>query len=390
MGNVWRTGYEENIPHHSHQTPDPTDRLSEGLIFTDGLIFSDSVLLCLMGADGQILRRGEFLLRLEHAGDGLRELKTFRCRDSLMNFVACTALGTAPQIGRQDARRGVAARRLLNGEEARVLHFLSLQPLKNVVLIGFIRDHGLESPRHRGTFYGCFRRGRLSGVALIGRHVLLSGDAEAAAVFADVGRLSHGPEIHLLLGESEAVAAFCPALHLSPSSLDIDRAEVQILYALSSVGGKAETKVELRRAWTDELEAVAQSHARFCLEKSGVDPMAQTAEGFRQRDLRRIELGRVWVAADARGIAFKADVVSETDEAVYLEGVWTRPDLRGAGLGRRAMKELCRQLLGRSRAVCLFADADDRRAVSFYRGIGFEPLATYHAVHFHPAHSRDC
>jgi hypothetical protein len=45
-------------------------------------------------------------------------------------------------------------------------------------LIGLIQDHGLESPYHRGQFYGCFRGGWLSGVALVGYRVMMSGDRE--------------------------------------------------------------------------------------------------------------------------------------------------------------------------------------------------------------------
>src|SRR5207253_7034642 len=93
------------------------------------------------------------------------------------------------------------ARRLRRGEEAFVSAFLNRQPLRNVVLLGAVRDYGLESAYHRGGFYGCFRQEELIAVALIGRHVSLSGNEEAIPVFANVARLVHHPAPVMALGE---------------------------------------------------------------------------------------------------------------------------------------------------------------------------------------------
>ena len=155
------------------------------------------------------------------------------------------------------------------------------------------------------------------------------------------------------------------------------------MYALTEVG-EGDGLPGLRPAQAAETEEVIQAQARDYFESLGVDPLAQDPVGFRERTAAHTAGGRIWVARDEDGIAFKADVATQTEEAAYLEAIWTRPDLRGRGLGTVALMELCRRLLGAHRAVCLFADAHDARLRSFYRRVGFEPLALYHVVRFRP------
>ena len=70
---------------------------------------------------------------------------------------------------------------------------------------------------------------------------------------------------------------------------------------------------------------------------------------------------------------------------MYVEGVWTRRNLRGNGYAKTAMRALCKRLLTRYHAVCLFADAQNKRAVAFYRDTGFEPLARFCMLQYQPA-----
>jgi ribosomal protein S18 acetylase RimI-like enzyme len=273
-------------------------------------------------------------------------------------------------------------RRLVTGEEAAVFSFLNRQPLRNVAMIGFILDHGLESERNRGTFYGCFRNGWLVGVALIGHFVVLSGSEETVPVFADVARLWHEPEIRVLLGDPETIEAFGRVLNQPSCGLKVQGAETHLLWLLTQVSGEAIEIEPLRQARIDEAEEVAQAHARAYLEQVGVDPLEQDPQGFRQRVLSRIELGRVWIVRDAKGIAFKADVTFDTGEAIYLEGVWARPELRGSGWGSKAMKALCQRLLSHHHVVCLFSRMDDERAKAFYQRLGFQSLSPYQIVRY--------
>lgn len=276
----------------------------------------------------------------------------------------------------------IEVRRLVTGEEPQALNFLNRQPLRNVAMIGFIHDHGLESARNRGTFYGCFRNGWLIGVALIGHFVVLSGSEETVPIFAEVARLWHESEIRLVLGGQETVETFGRMLDRAACSVRAQGAESHLLHALTEVADDAAKIKGLRRARPDEAEDVTQIHARAYQEQIGVDPLTQDPDGFRQRVLTRVEMGRVWIVRDAEGIAFKADVTFDTGEAIYLEGVWARPELRGAGWGSKVMKALCRLLLRDHHVVCLFASTDDQRAKAFYHRVGFQSLSPYRVVRY--------
>jgi GNAT superfamily N-acetyltransferase len=297
------------------------------------------------------------------------------------------AESSAGQLLMTNASREVklTVRRLVSGEEALALDFLNRQPLRYVALIGLLREHGLESPCHRGSFYGCFSDERLIGVALLGHFAVLSGSPDAIVVFANVARLSHETEIRLILGDEASLDLFGRILSQPPSRLLIHSRQSQVMYALTELPGAAAPVEGLRPARPEEIEEITRIHARSFLEQTGVDAQALDGEGFRQRVLARIRRGRIWILCGADGITFKADVAAETEEAAYLEGIWTRPDLRGAGVGSRAMKDLCQQLLRQHHVICLFAEATDQRARAFYQRVGFAPLDSYGIVRCLPS-----
>jgi predicted GNAT family acetyltransferase len=273
--------------------------------------------------------------------------------------------------------------RFIDGDEAQALEFLNHQPLRNLQMIGFIRDHGLQSPLNRGTFYGCLIDGRLRGIALVGHWVLLSGDGSAVSVFARLARMLHRSEVYVLLGEERSVAEFDHIYTGSASQRNIERAETQLLFAANQIRRDARHIEGLRQAEDREADEVALIHAQSCLEHNGIDPLTNDPNGFFQRVLTRIRMGRTWILRnDANRITFKTDIATETDKAAYLEAVWTAPDMRGKGIGSAALRDLCQRLLHHRRVVCLFADASDQRITAFYKHVGFEMLAPYSLIRY--------
>lgn len=265
-----------------------------------------------------------------------------------------------------------------------MLYLLNYWPVKNVMMIGLIRDHGLESSLNRGTFYGCFANGDLIGVALIGHCVLFCGGEETIAAFADIARLYHQPEIRIVLGEESTVDEFCRRLIQPPCHLAVHQDTPQLLLALRRSTKKSVRFKGLRLARAREAHEIARINAEAYFELNGIDPAKQDPAGFQERVLSRIKMGRIWILRDDRGITFKADVASATDEAVYIEGVWTRPDQRGTGIGSAAFSKLCDRLLDRHKAICLLADATNQRTLSFYHRCGFKPIASYRLLRFRP------
>src|SRR6185436_17491248 len=97
-----------------------------------------------------------------------------------------------------------AIRTLEQADLAEVVEFLSADPVRGVHLHGLIADNGFESPSNRGTFYGCYSGGRLSGVALLGHNILMVGDETARAKFAELA-ISTGAKGHLVFGPTDEV-----------------------------------------------------------------------------------------------------------------------------------------------------------------------------------------
>src|SRR5205085_11535609 len=103
-------------------------------------------------------------------------------------------------------------------------------------------------------------------------------------------------------------------------------------------------------------------------------------EGFRRRCARRIEQGRVWVWVEQERLIFKADIICETDNVTYLEGVWVNPQERGRGFGLRCMAQLGRTLLQKTKSLSLLVNERNVAAHQLYRRAGFKLRACYDTI----------
>jgi len=115
----------------------------------------------------------------------------------------------------------------------------------------------------------------------------------------------------------------------------------------------------------------------MAFEESGVNPLFVDPEGFYRRCARRIEQKRVWVNVENGELIFKADVISDTPEVVYLEGVYVSPYQRGKGLGARCIRQLTNQLLTTTASVCLLVNQKNAAAHACYQNAGFTLRALY-------------
>ena len=283
---------------------------------------------------------------------------------------------------RASERAELHVRPMFSGEESTVLDVLNVQPVHNVMIIGLVLDNGLESAKNRGMWYGCFSNGSLVAVALIGHYVFLSGDPESALAFADIARRHHSSEVKIILGEQPLADAFYHSFDASPTSRTLHSNTDHLLLSSSRIKCEKSKFMKLRKARLDETEEIAKINSGAFMELYGINPETNDPQGFRQRLRNRVEKGRVWVLTDAGGIAFKAEVASSTNDAAYLEGILTRPEIRGTGVGSIALQSLCGQLLEEHNVLCLLADAASPRTVSFYRNIGFAQVASYRLIRY--------
>lgn len=269
------------------------------------------------------------------------------------------------------------------GQEAEALEFLSAQPVHNVYMAGFIRDNGLVSPLNRGTFYACRDgAGRLEGVALIGHVTQLDvRTSRAMQAFASVAQTC--PSVHVVMGESAMVHDFWADYSSGGQEMRVACRELLLEQKLPIEAG--ETAAGLRPAAIDDLPLILRVQAAMAVAECGVNPLTTDPDGFRARCTRRIERGRIWVLVENGKLIFKADIMAETPEAVYLEGVYVNRRHRKRGHGRRCLLTLGRILLSRSGTVCLLVNERNVVAQSFYHSVGYKLRSLYDTVYLYNA-----
>jgi uncharacterized protein len=280
-----------------------------------------------------------------------------------------------------DARhqeRNVHCDELAEQDKSEVLAFLAERSIHTFGLAGFIHTNGLVSPHNRGRFYACRNEdGALEGVALIGHFVLFEARSDAAiAAFAQLAQ--DCPRVNMLLGEAQKVQTFWhyyseggrPArLHCRELLMEL-RWPVEIYQEAQ----------ELRLATIDDLDIIVPAHAQSAFDDSGVDPLVVDPVGFRERCARRIEQGKTWVLEENGKLLFKAEIVTDTPEVVYLEGVWVAPTERRKGYGVRSLSHLSRSCLMRTSSVCLLVNERFQSALAFYKKTGYRLISYYDTI----------
>ena len=263
-------------------------------------------------------------------------------------------------------------------QEGEVMSFLGERPSYTFGMAGFIRTNGLVSTHNRGSFYACRDKGgQLQGVALIGHYILFETRSDAAIeAFARLAQECR--TAHMLLGEQDNVEAFMQCYTERGQDPRLFCREVLLELSWPVEVGRVVTG--LRLANLDDLDLVVPAHAQLAFDESGVDPLATNPQGFRQRCARRIEQGQTWVWVEEGKLMFKADVITDTPEVVYLEGVWVDPAERGQGHGFDCMSKLSRELLARTRSVCLLVNENFKAAQRFYKKAGFKVVSYYDTI----------
>lgn len=271
---------------------------------------------------------------------------------------------------------------LTSDHKSEALRFLATRPLHTVYMAGMIRDNGMVSTLNRGNFQG-YRdaTGQLEGVALIGHVTQVEVRTERAMkAFALTAQAC--PSVHVVMGEHAKVREFWR--HYSSGGQDLRVACSELLleqrWPVDTEGAP-----ELRLAVAADLPMILNVQAAMAVAECGVNPLTVDPEGFRARCVRRIERGRIWVLVDRGRLLFKADIMAETPQTTYLEGVYVNRRWRRRGHGRRCLLALGKILLSRSNSVCLLVNERNRTAQSFYYSVGYKLRGLYDTVYLYKA-----
>ena len=269
----------------------------------------------------------------------------------------------------------VTARPLANDETEEALDFLAQRPRHTFVMSGFIRDNGLTAGFNRGTFYG-YRdeSGKLSGVALIGHSIFV--EARSAAAIADLAALARRfTRAHMIMGEQEITERFWS--YYRDGGQPAHRLCREVLLELNEPANQFDAAADLRIARVEDLNLIVPVHAALAFAESGTNPLDIDADGFRARCRRRLEQGRVFALVEDGELIFKADIISDTPDVIYVEGLYVSPEHRGRGIGARCLAQMSRELLRRTKSIVGLVNEDKHDALRFLTKAGFKRVSTY-------------
>lgn len=137
----------------------------------------------------------------------------------------------------------------------------------------------------------------------------------------------------------------------------------------------------IRPAGLEEFETVLAAAAAMYREELCSDPFAVGAGiPFRRRVARSLSRGRTWVGVDDGEVFFKADVAAITPRVAQLQGIWVRPDRRGAGLGTGGTAAVCAALQSRGLIPSLVVNGSNVAARSAYLRVGMVDAVDYSTV----------
>jgi predicted GNAT family acetyltransferase len=268
---------------------------------------------------------------------------------------------------------------LQHSEEPEALRFLAERPIHTVFIATLMRDNGAVSPNNRGTFYVC-RNGakKIEGIALIGHATIVEARTDhAVAAFAQLA--AHSPHAYLIRGERHTVETFWQ--HYTEGGQQARLVCREMLFEKSERTPPFEPVADLRLATLQETEHVVAINATLISEEGGTNPLLRDPEGFRARMQRRINQQRVWIwMRDGKAI-FKADIVGDTPEMIYLEGIHVHADERKRGYGKRCLLQLSSILARPGRSVCLTINERRSNAVAFYARAGFDYHSEYETIY---------
>jgi uncharacterized protein len=247
-----------------------------------------------------------------------------------------------------------------------VLAFCARSPIERVFLEDVAR-RGLG--RFRAVVDG---GGTVTALCHVGANLVPSGNGCDA--FADAAVASNA---RMIIGEADAVTAVWEAARGRLPRPRDDRPG-QPVYALAEPPPPGDTG--LRPATLADLDRLVPACAAAHELELGVDPLARDADAFRWRTAAQIEEGRSWVWLEDDVVLFKAEASAWTPEAVQIAQVWSDPEARGQGYAARALRDLCRLLLGSTPFVTLFVRTDNAPAIALYERVGMQRVLEYRSV----------
>lgn len=272
---------------------------------------------------------------------------------------------------------------LSNSHRGALTELLAQDPVANLFLIGWARTQEMS----RAPWYGVFKRGVLTGVALVVPERLAvpwCPDVEdATRIGQHLRRVAH--VAGMVIGPREASDALWRAWSPGPARIWYD----QRLY-VQDTPPPGPPLEGFRVAKLKDLPQLVLASARMEEEDLGRNPLQVDPVGHESATRERIRSGRTWVIEQEGELVFHIHAGTWIREGCQVGGTWVPPERRGRGLGTAGMRELGRQLLDRERGdrgehewparLTLHVNEANTRAVGAYESAGYRRAHAFRLV----------
>jgi predicted GNAT family acetyltransferase len=200
-------------------------------------------------------------------------------------------------------------------------------------------------------------------------------DPGDASRLADATR-AHTP--HLMVGPREAVLAMHASQeHRRPARevrdpqpvLVLDRHRLRVL-----------PPAPIRATGRRDVDALAAAAGMMHREEMSRDSAPPDATAWRARMTQLVDRGWSWAWMERGEVVFKAELSAWTPDVVQVQGVFTAPSRRGAGVATAGMAALCAMLLDAVPLVTLYVNGYNDVALRLYQRVGFEQQGEFATV----------
>jgi len=281
-----------------------------------------------------------------------------------------------------------AVERLRPPHLAETLRWLQRDPVLHVYVTALTLRDSLGSPHDEA--WAARRDGALTALIHLGGRsgaVLPHGDdAEGLRQLAEVARARRAalpPRIQVI-GPIAGVRAVVSALAADGLTPRLERRQVYMKLEARDLPD-VERLPELRPARPEDHALLFETGAALRAEELEEDPRIADPLTYARRVEEECRDGYTWLWPEGAGLRFRASISAATLDAAQVSGVYAPPDRRGKGFATRALAELCRRLLERSRTVCLFVNDFNEPALTLYRRLGFRVIAPWASAFYDPA-----
>ena len=284
-------------------------------------------------------------------------------------------------------------RRLTDADLPVVTVLLDSDPIAAAMLSARLHMAGVS--RSGGDLWGTFHQGRLLALAHSGATLTVSSPADDTAIatageaVAALGTLLHRfpRRCVSIIGPSRLVAHLWPPLAPVWGPPRDVRPQQPLLLARGQASvdpaGHRAVPPTVTFATPEDVGALYQPSLDMFTEEVGVSPLHGSSEqAYWNRLALMVSQQRVLIAKDAHGVVFKAEIAAVTPHTCHIQGVWVRPNLRGRGIGTRAMVQTVAIARRFAPSVSLYVNDYNIPALRAYAHAGFHQVGTMATIHF--------